>query len=133
MCRSCGLPAWPGWCVTAWTMWTSCSPSSSSSQTPSPTSGPGAGNIIVRSNNDISPYPSCRGEGIPSPDLEQWREDPGLRPQQFSASHLHPKLRCHTTNCTTEQSYDILLWCLIYLGSFPLFENLRWQKDDVWF
>ena len=53
------------------------------------------GNIIVRSNNDLSPYPSCRGEGIPSPDLEQWREDPGLRPQQFSASHLHPKLRWH--------------------------------------
>ena len=34
----------------------------------------------------------CRGSSIPSPDLSRWREDPQLRPQQFSASSLHPDL-----------------------------------------
>ena len=34
----------------------------------------------------------CRGPSIPSPDLSKWREDPDLRPQQFSASSLHPDL-----------------------------------------
>ena len=34
----------------------------------------------------------CRGDTIPAPDLDKWREDPDLRPQQFSASSLHPDL-----------------------------------------
>ena len=34
----------------------------------------------------------CRGSDIPSPDLDKWRENPNLRPQQFSSSSLHPKL-----------------------------------------
>ena len=34
----------------------------------------------------------CRGSSIPSPDLSKWREDPLLRPQQFSTSSLHPDL-----------------------------------------
>jgi len=35
---------------------------------------------------------SCRGDDIPSPNLEKWRENPDLRPQQFSSSNLHPKI-----------------------------------------
>ena len=38
---------------------------------------------------------ACRGEGksdIPTPDLSKWKEDPNLRPQQFSSYSLHPKL-----------------------------------------
>ena len=34
----------------------------------------------------------CSSSDIPTPDLSRWREDPNLRPQQFSSSSLHPKL-----------------------------------------
>lgn len=42
----------------------------------------------------------CRGRDIPHTDLTKWREDPNLRPQQFSSQTLHPQLKDLMTNPT---------------------------------
>jgi hypothetical protein len=42
----------------------------------------------------------CRGTDIPRIDLKKWKEDPNLRPQQFSSQPLHPQLKDLITNPT---------------------------------
>ena len=92
------------------------------------------GNIIDRSNNnDISLPPAAAVRVSPALTWSSGGRTPGCGP----SSSQHPTYT--PSSGGTPQTVQLntlmtqLLWCLIYLGSFPLFKNLRWQKDDVWF